>query len=69
MALPNTSTYTVDAEANQRIRATTTRTTARGSTMTEEIKWLASMLAGWMMCLAWQGIKKIIEKTYEHSKD
>ena len=37
--------------------------------MSEEIKWLASMWAGWMMCLAWQGIKKIIEKTYEHSKD
>jgi hypothetical protein len=37
--------------------------------MSEEIKWLASMAAGWMMCLAWQGIKKIIERTYEHSKD
>jgi len=29
LALPNTSTNTVDSKANQRIRATTTRTTAR----------------------------------------
>lgn len=37
--------------------------------MIEELKWLVSMSAGWMMCLAWQGIKNIIERTYEHSKD
>ena len=29
MALPNASTNTVDCQANQRIRATTTRTTAK----------------------------------------
>lgn len=29
--------------------------------MNEEIiKWMVSIFAGWMMCLAWQGIKKII---------
>lgn len=33
MALPNTPTYPLDCQANQRIRATTTRTTARGSAM------------------------------------
>lgn len=34
LALPNTSTNTVDTETNQRTRATTTRTTARKPTMT-----------------------------------
>ena len=29
--------------------------------MSEEIKWIANILVGWMMCLAWQEIKKIIE--------
>jgi len=37
--------------------------------MSEEVKWLVSMWAGWMMCLAWQGIKNIIKKTYEHPKN
>ena len=36
MAFPNTSTNTVDCQTNQRIRATTTRTTARGSAMNDE---------------------------------
>lgn len=42
MAVSNTSTNTVDSKANKRIRATTTRTTARGSDMTQEkpMAWL-----------------------------
>ena len=36
MAFPKLSTNTVDSKANQRTRATTTRTTARGSAMTTQ---------------------------------